>query len=645
MRTQEDWINYYHESRDLKKIPNEYITKEMCEDYFARTNDIANIPGKYITNKMCEDYFARTHNIELIPEEFVTRKMCEIYLEKGGYIDYVPREFLDQEMYNLIFKIKGVLHLIPSKFRTKEMCEKYFRNTANISFIPKEYITLEMCIAYYLKFKKLDSVPDKFIGQDFFDRIFALKHEISLIPIEYMTQEMCEDYFDRTGRIEGIPTKFLKGKIKVQFETYKRVVLAYYDELPENIGDLEKLYFAIVNCYINDIPTILVNDKLLKRVLVVRKDLRYIPSSLRNRDTYLLYFILTDNFSLIEKTGYAPSPLIVDYLVKTGKFNKIPKKFRTAEIGYKVFNQTHDLVSIPEDMRSKKLYEKHFELTGKVDLIPFEYYNQSMYIAYFNQTHDLSKVPFEYYNEEMLKVYLENNGIKDLPLTDHILKQFKNNTKLFKYLNEEEKEVIIGKLDENKMANSYAAITFERLDYLRILVSSFGKIDRNGLTLEQKIKFAYNLYSKKPDRDISELYKWLKKYRSEDEDFAETIRFFDYVLGYKDFEIKSPREQETIKSRRKWLHDYSIDYQFRNDLKLSIMTNNGVVAFEKEDVEKVIRKMQLHGIPTINCLVNAAIRSYANGDSELDDFAAGLELMSVEPSTMTVAHEKVLVKK
>lgn len=118
--------------RDLKLVPREFKTKELCELALNTTfHALPFVNQEFITPELCErlvdkDGFA----IQKIPDDFITKELCLKAAKSGTLISLIPIEFYSEELILMTFKNgkhEPNINDIPSDFITDRLLEKYVK--------------------------------------------------------------------------------------------------------------------------------------------------------------------------------------------------------------------------------------------------------------------------------------------------------------------------------------------------------------------------------------------------------------------------------------------------------------------------------------------------------------------------------------
>jgi hypothetical protein len=88
------------------------------------------------------------NDLRLLPKEYITPELCELAIKKNGWaLSYVPKEFRDYNLCLEAVKNKGyaLIHVL-KEFRDYNLClEAVKKNGLTLEFVPEEYKTPELC--------------------------------------------------------------------------------------------------------------------------------------------------------------------------------------------------------------------------------------------------------------------------------------------------------------------------------------------------------------------------------------------------------------------------------------------------------------------------------------------------------------------
>jgi hypothetical protein len=141
----------------LKRVEN-YLREEIKIIIQNHDDSYENIVSKY------------PWAIEYVPEEMITKELCEITFNNDNTIlILIPRNFRTQEMYKLaVLQIPLYLEHIPDELKTSEMCIRAVQDEPHmLKAVPKEYITQEMCN----KAVSDDNYVIKYVPKKFLDKL------------------------------------------------------------------------------------------------------------------------------------------------------------------------------------------------------------------------------------------------------------------------------------------------------------------------------------------------------------------------------------------------------------------------------------------------------------------------------------------
>lgn len=158
-KTYEYWQNRVVSNyRDLKLVPYQYRTKELCELALNITS----------------------HALPFINQEFITPELCERLVKKDGFaIQKIPDEFITQQLCLIAAQSGTLISLLPKEFYSEELILTTFKNgkhEPNINDVPSEFIT-ETLLEEYVKMGK-GLWLDKVCKENGVDKLMILKHVI-----------------------------------------------------------------------------------------------------------------------------------------------------------------------------------------------------------------------------------------------------------------------------------------------------------------------------------------------------------------------------------------------------------------------------------------------------------------------------------
>ena len=586
------------DNKILLKIPRISLNIDICSAFYEKNKDknlcLELIPDEFITKEMAMDFYEKRKSTMIcfrgIPERFITEKMVDDYWNKHKdsplVLQWIPKTFITENMYKYVFNNKenalSVLAHTHVAKRTDTLYIQAFRSHP-------EFLS------------ELGNIPDTCLSKNLFNVMVEIITDsnnnyndsqlLKLFPDSFFTTEIIDALFtscvDNINFLESIPEKFI---------TKEMVEIFFYKNLKKG----------------------LIIDNLIAKFLTQKMCEDYFDVRINYK-----YFWLKE----------------------------IPEQFITQEMSQRYFdkkidNSNFEIVEIPYQFITQKMCDKYFEEEQKKGMYTFPKM-PSKFITY-----DMCKKFFQVKKKKILYYFSNGWFSRDIPFKtwicvfedecnqgntlDDICAKYKivdnRKEKIISLIKEEnydlycklldiepKKEVPEETVSEEEQKN-YARVTFERMEFLKDLIFSLGKISQDGLTKIQKIKFAYNFFKQKPYRSIDVMYEWLIRYG--DESYNDTINFFKYHLGMKyakgteDFEMLSKNEQTEKKYKNEWFDHYHLNEKFNGNMRI---TNNDVI-IDKETAEKIVRRMKLLKIPRINCLVNEAIHNYLNGDYELIEF-------------------------
>ena len=144
-------------------------------------------------NKEYKEHLAQVkdwgENLKWVPEEYKTKELCEVAVKSIGHaLAYVPKELKSPELCELA--IKGVLgqggnlKFVPYELQTQELCELAVKDKGYaLEHVPEELKTLEMC----------DVAVDLFIINSE-KYTFTVSEMIEAVVPEEFKEELAEKY-------------------------------------------------------------------------------------------------------------------------------------------------------------------------------------------------------------------------------------------------------------------------------------------------------------------------------------------------------------------------------------------------------------------------------------------------------------------
>ena len=216
------WLN------DLRFIPEEYRTKELCELAVKQNGQALQlVPEELRIKELCE-IAAKQDGLSLyfVPEELKTKKIYELAVQNNGYaLEYVPEELRTPELCAIAVQNNGeALEYVPIKLRTKELCKLAVKeNGFALEYVTEHLMTPELCES---------SVKNNALALEY-------------IPEELKTKELCELVVKNNGyALQYIP-EHLKTK-----ELFKLAVQSNgnaLDCVPKELRTKELCELAIQN--------------------------------------------------------------------------------------------------------------------------------------------------------------------------------------------------------------------------------------------------------------------------------------------------------------------------------------------------------------------------------------------------------------
>lgn len=132
-KTYEYWrervlVNY----RDLKLVPNEFKTEELCNLALNKTfHALPFIDQDLITSQLCEKLVSKEgFAIQVIPDEFITKELCFKAAESGTMLRLIPSAYYSEELILLVFKNgkhQPDINDVPSAFITENLLVEYVK--------------------------------------------------------------------------------------------------------------------------------------------------------------------------------------------------------------------------------------------------------------------------------------------------------------------------------------------------------------------------------------------------------------------------------------------------------------------------------------------------------------------------------------
>jgi hypothetical protein len=126
----EEFVSKYENYRNLKLVPKEFKTEELCNLALSKT----------------------FHALPFIDQDLITYELCEILVSKDGFaIQVIPDEFVTKELSFKAAKSGTLLRLIPEEYYSEELILLVFKNgrhEPDINDVPSKYITESLLVEY-----------------------------------------------------------------------------------------------------------------------------------------------------------------------------------------------------------------------------------------------------------------------------------------------------------------------------------------------------------------------------------------------------------------------------------------------------------------------------------------------------------------
>ena len=253
------WLN------DLKFIPDEYKTKELC-DLAVQQNGLAlQYVPKHLRTPYLYEIAVKQDGmaLEYVPKEFKTLELCKIAVKNNGSaLGYTPEELKTEELCAIAVKQNGKsLEHVKKNFKTSKLCELAVKqNGLNLMYVP--YISKELCeIAVKQNGCAVYYIPENIITEELCE--LAVKQNskaLKYIPYELRTKKLYELAVKQNGWSLGYtPDKYKTEELCLEAVQQNGWILQY---VPEELRTKELCEIAIKN-----------NGKALK----------FIPDNLKNK--------------------------------------------------------------------------------------------------------------------------------------------------------------------------------------------------------------------------------------------------------------------------------------------------------------------------------------------------------------------------
>lgn len=626
--------NHYKDIKDTKSIDGVYYGK-----YKVRSNKY---PIGY--EEFIQNHFADTYSLEEIPYIFGHRSISvKAYYDKIGGPDNIPEE-KKEELFKYIFNRTFDLNLIPKKYITKEMIDNYYVQGYynQIDRIPTNLLTEEVCRKYIDHTNKISTISPAFIKKHPKIYIYYLNKNFNVrsIPKQLLSREICLEYIITQKRLPINCEEFLKDNPDIYLEYFNHT--GDIRSIPEEFrnDDIISRYIRnggnlsdISNGYLISHPNLYIES------FNVTHDLKNIPEEYITETMCYTYL----NYHGDEESAfrYIPEKLksnAYDWLVKTkGRLDLVPDEYKTKDMCDTIFSKDNNIEHIPERFLTEEMCEIYFE---KYCLEP-DTFSENIY-----------NIPVKYMNDDMIDYIM---GESDLPLKDmptkikmivikHELFNIKPGTKKYEisyklgvgnYLvdkaleeikqnNPEEYEKIQKVFKKNSAA--MFAVYMKHIKALEEIILSLGHLS-NKLTKEQQIKFSYLLGQEHLYYSLQNISD--KILAGKGKEVSPVVnKFIQRYLG-----IGAKKKINSSKTRlsydeyyaaawgANWLKYFRFDEKFKNvNGKITtikyIGEDGSQIEITKEMAEKIISILIENDIQPINCIVNAALLSYAGGNLE-----------------------------
>jgi len=132
-KTYEYWQNRVKSNyRDLKLVPPQYKTLELCELALNITfHALPYVSQEFITPELCEKLVTKDgFAIQKIPDQFITKELCFKAAKSGTLISLIPVEFYSEELILTTFKNgkhEPNINDVPPEFITDSLLEEYVK--------------------------------------------------------------------------------------------------------------------------------------------------------------------------------------------------------------------------------------------------------------------------------------------------------------------------------------------------------------------------------------------------------------------------------------------------------------------------------------------------------------------------------------
>lgn len=315
----------------MNEIPPEDRTDELyiyLFDNLPEFREYGLLPSHLITPERAFKMINEGCSIEKIPEKFITAELCEKAIKKYPFAikEMIGMKCMGNEHYDMAFKLNHrTFKYIPYKFKTDEMCDIICKEgKVPIKYVPDKYLTQERCEMYnkaaseYTKYMdNFSQIPDKYMTKDMVNDFvkksikngknsWEINYILECIPERLITHEIVDsvisslpenDYY--IVAISSDKNKYEKAKVKWtkacsdMYESCYTSYQCYYsgilNEIPDKfvtedvilklIKKNKKIMYAIPDKYIT---------KTIAEVMASNGFIGYFPDKFMNEDTAVL---------------------------------------------------------------------------------------------------------------------------------------------------------------------------------------------------------------------------------------------------------------------------------------------------------------------------------------------------------------------
>jgi hypothetical protein len=109
----------------INKLSEHLKTPEIClEAVKLYSPDIKYVPEELRTEEICNIALSFHLNFEFIPKKFITYEMCLGFIKQGARIlEHIPKELMTEELCSEAIKNSLFsLQFLPEEFQTNELC-------------------------------------------------------------------------------------------------------------------------------------------------------------------------------------------------------------------------------------------------------------------------------------------------------------------------------------------------------------------------------------------------------------------------------------------------------------------------------------------------------------------------------------------